>query len=287
MNGDLVGAATLVLVAISDMIAAGVSTPITNTVHGLAAARLGALLKRVLIRTSIAIVQGNLRHLVHTAALVLVISLVIEAFSVGIPGSSAVNRLGTLLRGALLKVVRVRASMAVVLSDSSHLVVTATLVLVSIRIMGTRAVISPSTDTVDGLSAQRRGTLNVSIRVSALVTVVRRGALHNVGAALLVDVLGSVVVALRVFPKVTEAVHRLDTALRGALLEGMCVRAAVTVVGNIGGDLVDPAAPVLVVVGVMEAVVVLPPGTHAINRLAALLSGAINFVVLVEASLAI
>ena len=281
-GGHLVGAAALISVAILDMVAAGVRSPLALAIHRLAAARLGALLKVGIMRASIAVVQGLLGNLVHTAALVLVIGLNVPALIVSIPGADAVNRLGTLLRGALLKVVRVRASMAVVLSNGGHLVVTATLVLVSIRIMSTLRVLLKVSNAVDGLSAQRRGTLNVSIRVGALVTTVFDLPADYVGAALLVDVLGSVVVALRVFSKVTEAVHRLGTALRRALLEGMCVRAAVTVVGNIGGDLVDPAAPVLVVVGIMEAVVVLSPSANAINRLAALVSRALHLAVLVR-----
>ena len=270
-----------------NVVAAAEHTPLALAIHRLATARLGALLKVGIMRASIAVVQGLLGNLVHTAALVLVISLNVPALIVSVPGADAVNRLGTLLRGALLKVVRVRASMAVVLSNGGHLVKPATLVVVSLIIMLTKRVSGPGTQTVDRLLAGLLGALHIRISVSASITVVRSSARHLIDATLLVAMHFFVILARAILAELAKAVHGLGTALRGALLEGMCVRAAVTVVGHVGGDLVDPAAPVLVVVGVMEAVVVLPPGTHAINRLAALLSGAINFVVLVEASLAI
>ena len=284
MNGDLVGAATLVLVAISDVIAAGVSTPITNTVHGLAAARLGALLKRVLIRTSIAIVQGNLRHLVHTAALVLVISLVIEAFSVGIPGSSAVNRLGTLLRGALLKVVRVRASMAVVLSNGGHLIHSAALVLMLINVVLALAELVPRSDAINGLRARLGRALLVVLGISTLVTAMSGLAGDLVLSALLVLVIICMVGTGVIRSPSSQAVHRLGTALRRALLEGMHIRAAKSIVSHAGRDLVDLAVLVLMGICVISTRIIRAPSTNAVHGLAAFASRALNLAILIGAS---
>ena len=278
----LVSPAMFVLVAILDILAAAIQSPLALAIHRLAAARLRALLESIFMRASIAVVQSNLRHLVHTAALVLVISRFVLAVHVSVPGANAVNRLGTLLRGALLKVVRVRASMAVVLSNGGHLVVTATLVLMRRVIVVALAILLKVSNAVDGLRTERGGTLNVSIRVRALVAAVFRLSADNIGAALLVDVLGSVVVTRVVLRECTKAVHRLGTALRRALLEGMRVRAAVTVVSHVGRDLVDPAAPVLVVVGVMVAAIILSPGTHAVHRLAALLNSALDLTIIMR-----
>ena len=104
-RGHLVGAAALVLVARSNMLTATIRSPLALAVHGLAAARLGALLESILVRASKAVVQGNLRNLVETAALVLMILLVVVARSIRLPCSDAVNRLSALLSSALLEVI--------------------------------------------------------------------------------------------------------------------------------------------------------------------------------------
>ena len=102
-NRNNEGPAALVLVAISNMIAASISFPCTNTVHRLTATALCALNKGIIVRASIAIIQGNLANTVHTAALVLVIFLFVVASVIHAPSTNTVHRLGTLLSGALLK----------------------------------------------------------------------------------------------------------------------------------------------------------------------------------------
>ena len=113
-NRNNEGPAALVLVAISNMIAASISFPCTNTVHRLTATALCALNKGIIVRASIAIIQGNLANTVHTAALVLVIFLFVVASVIHAPSTNTVHRLGTLLSGALLKLVGIWASISVV-----------------------------------------------------------------------------------------------------------------------------------------------------------------------------
>ena len=77
------------------VVAAAISTPLSLAINGLTATTLGALLQLVLVWASKAIVQGNLAHTVHTAALILVVLVVIGASIVGTPRSNTVHRLST------------------------------------------------------------------------------------------------------------------------------------------------------------------------------------------------
>ena len=112
--GDLVGSAALVLVSRSNVIAASVGAPLANTVHRLATAALCALRETILMRTSKATVQVRLGDTVHSAALVVVIILVVMASIIDAPSTNTVHRLGTLLNSALLKLVGIWASISVV-----------------------------------------------------------------------------------------------------------------------------------------------------------------------------
>ena len=114
LRGDLVGSAALVLVVFSNVIAAAVQAPLADTVHRLTATILRALLQLISMRTSIAIVQGRLSNNVQSAALVLVISFFVVASVIRAPSTNTVHRLGTLLSGALLKLVGIWASISVV-----------------------------------------------------------------------------------------------------------------------------------------------------------------------------
>ena len=278
--------APLVLVLFRSVFASAIRHPLALAIHRLAAARLGALLEVMFMRASIAVVQRNLSHLEQAAALILVICLLVVAFVILIPEANTVHRLGTSIGGALLEVVGVRAAVSIVLFRDRNQEVPALLVCMTLLVIHATAEVRKRSHAVHRLSTSVLSALNISIRIRTGIAIMSGRHKDTIRVALLVDVLNIVVLARCVQAKRTNAVHRLGTAIGCALLEGMCVRASITVVGHVGGDLVDPAAPVLVVVGVMEAVIILPPGTHAINRLAAFSSRAINFVVLVGASLA-
>ena len=114
LRGDLVGSAALVLVTNSLMLAASVGAPLALAVHRLAAAALCAMLKLILMRTSIPIVQSKLSDAIQSAALVLMIFLLVVASVIHAPSTNTVHRLGTLLSGALLKLVGIWASISTV-----------------------------------------------------------------------------------------------------------------------------------------------------------------------------
>ena len=141
-----------------------------------------------------------------------------------------------------------QTSHTIQISLGRNLVSPAAFVLVAVRNVLAAAICAPLALAVHRLAAARLGALLQSIRVGAGIPVVGSSTLNNVGAALLVRMLDIIVLASTIVAKRTKAIHRLGTALRSALLESLRVRAAVTVVGNIGRNLVDPAALVLVVV---------------------------------------
>ena len=117
------------------IVAAAVNSPLSLAINGLTATTLGALLQLVLVWASKAIVQGNLAHTVHTAALILVVLVVIGASIVGTPRSNTVHRLGAALESALLKCIGVWTSVSVVGSSHCNLVQSASLVLVHFIVM--------------------------------------------------------------------------------------------------------------------------------------------------------
>ena len=96
------------------MLAASVGAPLALAVHRLAAAALCAMLKLILMRTSKATVQVRLGDTVHSAALVVVIILVVMASIIDAPSTNTVHRLGTLLNSALLKLISIWACISVV-----------------------------------------------------------------------------------------------------------------------------------------------------------------------------
>ena len=79
----------------------------------------------------------------------------------------------------------------------------------------------------------------------------------------------------------SQAVHRLGTALRGALLVFMGIRATVSIIcSNSGGGIVS-AAPVLVVLAVIEARAIGTPVSNTVHRLATTALVALGLSVLV------
>ena len=76
----------------------------------------------------------------------------------------------------------------------------------------------------------------------------------------------------------SQAVHRLGTALRGALLVGMSIWASNAIVGRVCADGIVSAAPVLVVLAVMEARAVGTPVSNTVHRLATGFSCTFNLV---------
>ena len=153
LGSNLKRSAPLILVARCNMRAAAVNSPLSLAINRLTATTLGALLQLVLVWASKAIVQGNLAHTVHTAALILVVLINVLTRIVGTPRSNTVHRLSTTIVGALLEVVGVWASMSVTICMKGDLVDPAFPVAVRILIMATESILIPSANTVHRLRA--------------------------------------------------------------------------------------------------------------------------------------
>ena len=104
----------LVLMTFSNMLAAIKWCPQTLAVHRLSTATGNALLLIMLVRTSVTIVQSNLADTIHTATLIANFLIIVLTRTIDSPSTNTVHRLGTLLNGALLKLISIWASISVV-----------------------------------------------------------------------------------------------------------------------------------------------------------------------------
>ena len=172
LGGDLVGPAALVLVTCRDVIAAAIHSPLALTINRLTATALGAMLQVVLVWTRITVVLGLLAHSIEAATLVLVISIVIGASRVLIPSTNTVNRLGTSIVCALLKLVGIWASISVVGGLDRDLVQSAALVLMNLLVMEASIILVPSSDTVDRLDAKLGAALNIGVSIWTGIAIV-------------------------------------------------------------------------------------------------------------------
>ena len=85
----------------------------------------------------------------------------------------------------------------------------------------------------------------------------------------------------------TQAIHWLGTALGGALLVGVGIWAAKSIVGSNSADGIIAASPVLVVLAVVITCSISAPVSCTVNWLAASLSDALHLALLVRTLLAI
>ena len=264
---DLVGSAALVLVAINNMGAASIGAPLALAVDRLSATTLRALLELVFMRTSITTVQSRLRDLISTASLIMMMKLIVRAYSIVFPSSNTVHRLGTFISSALLKLVGIWASVSVVGRCDRDLVQSAALVLVSFVIMEASIILVPSSNAVHRLGTTSHCALKIAVSIWAGITTMRRDSLHIIGAASGIGVLVFVIETFVVRAPHTVAVHRLGTTLRGALLVGIDVWTSESIVGSICSDNIVSAAPVIMVFVVMEARTVRSPVSYTIHWL--------------------
>ena len=170
--GDLVGPASLILVTISDVLAATIQAPLTFAINWLTTAALCALGRLILKWASISTVQGRLSDHIISAALVLVICFIVVASVIHAPSTNTVHRLGTLLSGALLKVVGIWASISVVGGLDRDLVQSAALVLMNLLVMEASIILVPSSDTVDRLDAKLGAALNIGVSIWTGIAIV-------------------------------------------------------------------------------------------------------------------
>ena len=273
----------LILVTIGDILAAIIRGPGTLAVHRLATAPSHALSLIMDIWASIAIVQGDLSHTVHSAALVRVIIIVVMTRLIISPRSNTVRWLSALLSGALLKLVSVWASVSIVSRSNRNLVESASLVRMRFLIMTARAIGVPSSNTVNRLRAASQCALNIAVSVWASVATVGRGSLNNISAALLVLMSAVIMLACVILTPSSQAVHWLGAALSGALLVSIGIWASKAIVSSISADGIGPASPVLVILLIVEACGVVTPLSNTVHRLAASSHITLHFFILVRA----
>ena len=265
----LIGSASLVHMCLLNVLAAVIRSPLALAIHRLTASALGALLELVLVRTLVAIVGRSRAHLVNAAALIVMVNLVMAANSIIVPSSNTVNRLGTFVRGALLKLVSVWASVSIVSRRNRNLVKSASLVLVLFLVMEALLVLIPRTNAVHRLGAATHSALNIAVSVWTGISAVSGWSVDNVSAAPLVCVLVLIVEAVRVRAPHSKAIHWLGAALSGALLVRIGVWASKTIVISNSANGIVSASPVLVVLFIVVAGAILAPVSHAVHRLSA------------------
>ena len=111
-----------------NILAFRVAAPLANTIHRLRALLHGALLKLILVWASESIICSSNGDLVRSASLVQVSIRLMSTLRITVPGSDTVDRLGTALSGALLKIVLKRTGITTVGSSNRNSIRSALLV---------------------------------------------------------------------------------------------------------------------------------------------------------------
>ena len=207
--GNLVSSALDILLSNGIEPTSTLVLPVSDTVHWLRALLIGALLNLVLEWASISIVGSRNGDPVCSASLVVVIFLFVEAFTVSIPSTNAINRLRTTRGRALLKLVGISTVITVVSSTGGDLVVSAPPVLVVLGVMVARSIRTPSSSTVHGLRATTGRALLIVVVVWAAITVVSSVLAVLVVPAPPVLVVRAVMLAATVRSPSSSSVHWL------------------------------------------------------------------------------
>ena len=285
--GNLVSSALDILLSNSIKSTSTLVLPVSDTVHWLRALLIGALLKLVLEWASKSIVGSRNGDPVGSASLVVVIFLFVEAFTVSIPSTNAINRLSAAAHSALHIAVSVWASVATVGSSSFHCVRSASRVLVCLGVISTVSIVVPSSQAIHWLGAALSGALLVSVLVWASITVVGHIDTDGIGPASPVLVVIGIVEASSVRSPVSNTVNRLFTSFLLALNKSICMWALDATPLGLDVDLVGFAALVNVTINNVVAASIRAPLTLTVHRLAASTLGALLQLVVMWASIAI
>ena len=241
--------------------------PITNTVHWLRAPRTCALLVRVGIWASKAVVGRVGGNGIGPAPLVLVVAGVVIASAIRTPVTNTVHGLGALLSGAIHLACGVGALLSIQVSLDGHLIRSAALILVARYHMHASTKDRPFALAVHGLAATTLGALLQVVLVWASKTIVHGNLAHTVHAAALILVVVVVIRASIVVAPRANAVHRLRTTRPCAQRMPSCVRATVTIVLSFRYDLVMFASFISMSCFVVFAGAITIPLTNAIQGL--------------------
>ena len=285
--GNLVSSALDILLSNSIKSTSTLVLPVSDTVHWLRALLIGALLKLVLEWASKSIVGSRNGDPVGSASLVVVIFLFVEAFTVSIPSTNAINRLSAAAHSALHIAVSVWASVATVGSSSFHCVRSASRVLVCLGVISTVSIVVPSSQAIHWLGAALSGALLVSVLVWASITVVGHIDTDGIGPASPVLVVIGIVEASSVRSPVSNTVNRLRATFSGALDLLVLKWTLLAIQDRFGRDLVGSALLILVLSLNMLASIISSPRTFTINRLSASNIRALRQTVLVWAVITI
>ena len=264
-----------------------IAFPSSNTVHRLSAFVSCALLVIVGICTGMSIVCYRNTDLVEPAADIAMIISIVTACVIGIPSSYTVHRLVATLCNALLILIHICTSVAIMCRYTAYSILAALLVLMGILIICTRGIGTPRSNTVHRLRTTLSGALNIAVGISTSITIVSGIGANSIGSAASVLVVFGVMLALAIVTKRTHTVHRLAArlALTGHLAIGIGTLLAIQV--SLGGHLVDAAALILVIGSHMTAAAVSAPLTLTIHRLATARLGALLQFVCMRTSIAI
>ena len=172
VSADGVGPTLLVGVLFIIVEATRVLSPISNTINRLAAARLCAFFLLMTMWTLLSVLFSFNLHRVFPALETFVTLFLVHAGAVGFPLTITINGLTATTLGALLQLVLVWASKAIVQGNLAHTVHTAALVLVVLVVLGASIVSAPRSNTVHRLGTTIVGALLEVVGVWASMSVI-------------------------------------------------------------------------------------------------------------------
>ena len=139
------------------MTTSAIHAPVSNTVHWLRATLNCALNLAILVWALLSTQVRLCGDLIGSASLIVVSTSNTAASAIQAPLALAIHRLTATRLGAVLQLVLVWASIAIVQSRLAHLVEAAALVLMVSLTVSTSIILTPSTDAIDGLETLRCG----------------------------------------------------------------------------------------------------------------------------------
>ena len=157
VGGDLVGSAPLVNVILGVMEASAIHAPVSNTINRLRATLSDTLHLAILVWALLSTQVRLCGDLIGSAPLVVVSTSNMAASAIQAPLALTIHRLTATRLGAVLQLVLVWASIAIVQSRLAHFIQTAALILMVSLTVSTSIILTPSTDAIDGLETLRCG----------------------------------------------------------------------------------------------------------------------------------
>ena len=240
--------------------------------------------------------------LIGSASLIVVSTSNTAASAIQAPLALAIHRLTATRLGAVLQLVLVWASIAIVVGLHTHSVSSAALILVVCLQLEQRPSVLNHLQVINGVEVVFGdiqvlfAAKNHFVLLFGTEFLFRHGssACHalcsqcfaaNFGDLIKFDCANVSTLTVRA-PR-PNTIDRLSAATGGALLKGIGIRASITIMGSIQANLEVPASPVLVVLGNMLTGSISTPRANTVNWLRATAGCALLVCVLVWTSIAI